>query len=189
MAEGLLRHRLDDAGAAVEVRSAGILPGGVAASAPGVEVLAGRGIDLSAHVSRTMASDEIAAADLVIGMERRHVQDAIVRVPAAEAWSFTLRDLVRRAEAASPRAGGERLRTWAARLAAGRPRAALLGVGDDGVADPIGQPRAAYERTAAELDDLLARLVARAWPPTDVFAVESVAPATDRTAKTRREAS
>ena len=160
MAEGLLRHRLGDA---VQVRSAGILPGGVAASAPGVEVLAARGIDLAAHVRRTMDNRELAEADLVIGMERRHVQEAIVRVPAAEAWSFTLRDLVRRAEAASPRRPGERLRAWAARLAAGRGRADLLGVGDDAVDDPIGLPRAAYERTAAELDDLLGRLVDRAF--------------------------
>jgi protein-tyrosine phosphatase len=186
MAEGLLRHRLDPAD--VEVRSAGILPGGVAASAPGVEVLAARGIDLSAHLSRTMASDEIAAADLVVGMERRHVQEAVVRVPGAEAWSFTLRDLVARAEAADPRRQGESLRAWAGRLAAGRPRSALLGVGDDAVADPIGQPRAAYERTALELDDLLARLAARAWPRS-VLAPGSAAGATDPGARTAREAS
>lgn len=159
MAEGLLRHRLAAAGAGVEVRSAGVLAGGVRASTHAVDVLAARGIDLARHESRAMAADEIAAADLVVGMQRRHVREAIVLVPEAEAWSFTLKDLVARAEATEARAPGESLRDWAARLAAGRTRVDLLGEGDDTVDDPIGGPRAAYERTAAELDDLLARLV------------------------------
>lgn len=169
MAEGLVAHRLRQAGIDADVRSAGVLSGGMAASPEAVEVLAARGIDLAGHVSRTMAAEEILAADLVIGMERRHVQEAVVLAPPAEAWSFTLRDLVRRAEAAAPRGPGETIREWAARLAAGRDRSELLGVGDDGIADPIGRPKVHYERTAAELDDLLGRLIARA------FAVEQVA--------------
>jgi protein-tyrosine-phosphatase len=166
MAEALLRHRLEAAGIDAVVTSAGILPGGVAASGPAVDVLRARGIDLGHHVSRTMVADEIAAADLVLGMERRHVQEAIVLVPPAEAWSFTLRDVVRRAEVTAARAGGESLRTWAARLSSERDRSQLLGVGDDTVEDPIGRSRAHYERTAAELDDLLARLVERAFAHT-----------------------
>src|SRR5687768_11996951 len=122
MAEALLRHRLDAAGVDADVRSAGMMPGGVAASGPAVDVLRARGIDLERHVSRTMAADEIAAADLVVGMERRHVQEAIVLAPEAEAWSFTLRDLVRRAEVAPARGADERLRDWATRLSSGRNR-------------------------------------------------------------------
>jgi protein-tyrosine phosphatase len=133
-------------------------------------VLRERGIDLGAHLSRTMAADEIAAADLVIGMERRHVQEAIVLVPEAERWSFTLRDLVRRAESAPPRAADETLRQWAARLASSRNRSELMGVGDDAVADPMGRPRAHYERTVAELDDLLDRLVEKAFASVEVEA-------------------
>jgi protein-tyrosine phosphatase len=163
MAEGLLRHRLDRRGVAADIRSAGILPGGVAASAPGVDVLAARGIDISGHRSRTMAVDEIAGADLVLGMERRHVQEAVVLHGPSEAWSFTLRDLVRRAEAAEPRRPDESLRAWAGRLAAGRARAELLGIGDDAIADPMGKSPTDYERTAAELDDLLGRFVDRAF--------------------------
>src|SRR5437764_875894 len=34
---------------------------------------------------------------------------------------------------------------------------------DDDIADPIGQPRAVYERMVDELDDLLGRLVALGW--------------------------
>lgn len=168
MAEGLLRHMLEARGVNADVRSAGVLPGGVPASSHGIDVLATRGIDISAHRSRTMAAHEIASADLVVGMERRHVQEAIVLVGSAEAWSFTLRDLVRRAEDAAPRQPGEGLREWAGRLAAGRRRAQLLGRGDDEVRDPIGRPRADYERTVAELDDLLRRLVDRAYAHAEV---------------------
>ena len=168
MAEGLLRRRLEVAGVDADVASAGIMQGGVAASGPAVEVLAARGIDLGAHVSRTMAADEIAAADLVIGMERRHVQEAIVLAPAAEQYAFTLIDLARRAADAPPRAAGESLRQWAARLAAGRRRTDLLGVGDDTVVDPMGRSRSHYERTAAELDQLLGTVVERAFAHAEV---------------------
>lgn len=178
MAEGLLRRRLDDAGVDAVVRSAGILPGGVAASGPAVDVLAARGIELAGHRSRTMVAEEIAAADLVVGMERRHVQEAVLLVPAAEPWAFTLKDLVRRAEAAPARRPDETVRSWAARLAATRSRSELLGVGDDAVEDPIGRSRAHYERTAAELDDLLGRLLRR------VFAADLAAQAADSAAKT-----
>jgi protein-tyrosine-phosphatase len=164
MAEGLLRGRLPGA----EVRSAGLLTGGAPATAHAREVLAERGIDLEAHVSRTLDAGEVADADLVVGMERRHVQEAVVLVPAAEAWSFTLRDLVARAEATAPRGADESVRAWAARLSATRSRSDLLGMGDDEISDPIGGPRSGYERTAAELDDLLGRLVARGFASVEV---------------------
>jgi len=181
MAEGLLRTRLESAALDAGVRSAGIYPGGAPATSHATAVLAGRGIDLRGHVSRTLAAAEVAEADLVIGMERRHVQEAVVLVPEAEAWSFTLRDLVARAEAAPAPGPDEQVRAWAARLAAGRDRGDILGEGDDGVADPIGLPRREYERTAAELDDLLTRLVARLFPQP---AVGSPATARDVTAGT-----
>jgi len=144
-----------------EVTSAGLLPGGAPATEHAQAVLADRGIDLSAHVSRTIAAHLVAGADLVVGMERRHVQEAVVLVPEAETWSFTLRDLVSRAETAEPRGEREPVRDWARRLSAGRPRSVLLGAGDDAIADPIGKPRRDYERTVAELDALLRRLVER----------------------------
>ena len=170
MAEALLRHRLEAAGVDAHVASAGIMQGGVEASGPAVDILRERGLDLTAHRSRTMAADEIAAADLVIGMERRHLQEAVVLAPEAEGRSFTLRDLVRRAESAPPRAADESLRDWASRLSAGRNRADLLGVGDDSVEDPMGRSRGHYERTVAELDDLLGRLVEKAFASVEVEA-------------------
>jgi protein-tyrosine-phosphatase len=105
----------------------------------------------------------VAGADLVLAMERQHLREAIVLVPEAEPWSFTLRDAVRRAEAVPPRSAGETVRAWARRLADGRSRADLFGSGDDGIADPMGRSRRHYVRAAADIDDLLLRLVARVW--------------------------
>jgi protein-tyrosine-phosphatase len=156
MAAGLLASLAE-----ADVASAGLLPGGMPATDHARSVLADRGLDLGGHLSRTLTAEHVRDADLVVTMERRHAAEAVVLVPEAEAWTFTLRDLVARAETNPPRADGESVRGWAARLAAGRPRSALLGTGDDAVDDPIGKPRRAYERTAADLDDLLRRLVER----------------------------
>lgn len=163
MAEGILRHLLGSHGIAATVDSGGLLPGGSPATPHAVDVVAERGIDLTGHVSRTLADVDLAGADLVITMERRHLQEAILLEPSVRARSFTLPELVRRAEAVPPRPAGVDLREWAAQLSAGRANADLLGSGD-GVEDPIGRSRARYLDTAALLDALLRRFVARAWP-------------------------
>jgi protein-tyrosine phosphatase len=168
IAEGLLRAELATRGIEASVDSAGLMPGGMPATTTALEVLAGRGIDLAAHRSRTLgdADVDLGGADLVLAMERRHAQEAALLVPDAKARTFTLVDLVRRAEAADARRPEEDLRAWARRLAAGRTTSDFVGFGDDSIADPIGQPRATYETTAALLDDLLGRFLDRAWPET-----------------------
>lgn len=51
--------------------------------------------------------------------------------------------------------------SWLTELHQGRRLADLLGDSrDDDVADPIGRPRRAYERTAQELEGLTTRLAA-----------------------------
>lgn len=72
MAMGLLRQRLAQDGLAdqVEVSSAGIWGlDGEPASAPGVEVLAARGIDIVEHRAHTITDQDMAEADLVLVME------------------------------------------------------------------------------------------------------------------------
>ena len=72
MAMGLLRQRLAQDGLdnQVNVSSAGVYGlDGSAASRPGVEVLAERGIDISAHRARTVDQKEITEADLLLVME------------------------------------------------------------------------------------------------------------------------
>jgi protein-tyrosine phosphatase len=92
-------------------------------------------------------------------MARNHVREAIVAVPDAWPRSFTLKELVRRGELCGPRRPGQPLDEWLAAVHAGRRLPDLLGDSAvDDVADPIGKPRRAYERTAKELDDLTSRL-------------------------------
>lgn len=166
MAAALLRHRLGPAGRSVSITSAGLLTEGRPASPEAVAVMAEYGLDISDHRSRLVDADLVAAADLVLGMARRHVREAIVLDPATWAKTFTVKDLVRRTGAREPRAPGEALDGWLRSLGEGRAVDDLLGEDpDDDVADPIGLPIETYRAVAAELDGLLEALVAAAWPP------------------------
>lgn len=160
MAEGLLRKLLTDAGIDATIGSAGLMPGGMPATPDAVATMADRGIDIGAHRSRTLDADLARTTTLVVGMTRMHVREACTRYGAPMARTFTLKELVRRGEQAGARAGGESFTGWLDRVAFGRQPAALMGDDpSDDVADPVGRPRAVYEDTADELDDLLARLV------------------------------
>ncbi len=164
MAEVLLRQRLDDLGVDARVASAGLLQAGQPASAHGVDILRGRGLDMTTHRSRSMSREILSSADLILGMAREHVREAVVLDQSLWPRTFTLKELVRRGEAAGPRRAGESLDGWLARVGEGRRVAELTGSSSaDDIADPIGGPRSAYERLAMELDDLLDRLVAVAF--------------------------
>ena len=160
MAAALLARRLEEARVKAVVRSAGLLFDGRPATDHGVAVMAARGIDTSEHRSRKLRPDLLTGVDLVIGMARDHVREAVVLAgPTLLERTFTLKEIVRRGEERGGRAPGEPLEEWVARLHAGRRPTDLLGDFDaDDVADPIGGPRLSYERTAEELDDLTARL-------------------------------
>lgn len=160
MAEALLRHRLSGLGVDARVASAGILRPGQRASEHGVDILRGRGLDMTAHRSQSMSRDLLRNFDLILAMAREHVREAVVLDPSLWPRTFTLKELVRRGEAVGPRPAGEPLADWLARVGQGRRIAELTGASPaDDVADPYGGPRPAYERMATELDDLLDRLV------------------------------
>lgn len=166
MAEALLRHHLGGT-QDVRVSSAGRHPGGMPATDHGQATMAARGLDLSGHTSRQLDRAMLAQADLVLGMAREHVREAVVLDPAAIAKTFTVKELVRAATAVGPRHDDEPLAAWLARVGEGRRRDILLGVGHDDafdIEDPIGRARRDYEQTADELDHLLAVLVELAWP-------------------------
>jgi protein-tyrosine phosphatase len=167
MAAALLTRRLDDAGVKAVVSSAGLLFDGKPATDHGVAVMAERGVDTSGHRSRRLRPDVVAEADLIVAMARSHVREAVALAgPGVLPRTFTLKEIVRRGEERGGRAADEPLAAWLARLATGRRTADLLGESDvDDVADPIGGPRRDYERTAAELDDLTARLARLLAPP------------------------
>ena len=164
MAAALLSRWLDVAGVEATVSSTGILFDGRPAADFGVAVMADRGIDTSAHRSRKLRAEMLSGADLVIGMAREHVAEALAF--GSQIWerSFTLKEIVRLGEEQGGREPGEPLQQWlarlhAARLQSGRRPTDLFSLSaDDDVADPIGGPRRRYQRTADELDDLTARL-------------------------------
>lgn len=160
MAEALLRDRLARRGVPANVHSAGLLDSGRPASAHGIDVLGQRGIDLDTHRSRTMSAPLLEQADLVLGMARLHVREAVVLSPQAWRKAFTLKELVRRGEDIGPRAPGQPLEEWLLKAHAGRMHTDLLGESpDDDIFDPIGSTRAVYERTADEIENLIDRLV------------------------------
>lgn len=128
--------------------------------------MASRGLDLSEHRSREITGALLADADLVIAMARRHVREAVLVCPGAWPRTFTLKEVVRRGEAATPRRGDQPLAAWLDLVHAGRRTSDLLGDDHaDDVEDPIGAPDHVYETTAAELDDLVDRLVDLAFAP------------------------
>ena len=149
----------------MHVGSAGLRLVGEPASANGVDVLAERGIDLSAHRSRILDRQLLEGSDLALAMSREHLREAVLAQPDIWPRAFTLKELVRRGETIGPRAPGESIDAWLARAHAGRNRADLLGSSSaDDVEDPIGLSRSAYEKTANELSDLVDRLVDLLWP-------------------------
>jgi len=155
----MLSRRLDVAGVKAVVSSAGLLFDGRPATDYGQAVMADRGIDTSGHRSRKVRADMLASADIVIGMAREHVREAVALFPDSWGRAFTLKEIVRLGEERGGRAPGEPLEQWLARLHEGRRRNDLLGdAAADDVPDPIGGPRRSYQRTAEELDDLTARL-------------------------------
>ncbi|MGH9010842.1 MAG: hypothetical protein ACRDYF_13490 [Acidimicrobiia bacterium] len=159
MAAALLGRRLDEAGVKAVVSSSGLLFDGKPATDHGVAVMADRGIDTSGHRSRKLRPETLAGADVLIGMARQHVREAVVLDPNVWGRVFTLKEIVRLGEERGGRAPGEPIEQWLARLHEGRRRGDLLGESAaDDVADPIGGPRRSYQRTAEELDDLTARL-------------------------------
>jgi protein-tyrosine phosphatase len=175
MAEALMRAALERRAPGARVSSAGLFRGGAPASPGAVRAMAAEGLDLTGHRSRALTPGLLDRADLVLGMARLHVREAVVARPAVWPRAFTLKELVRRGTAVGPRAPSRSLGSWLAEVHAGRSRGDLLGDDpEDDVADPIGGPDALYLATADELGALVDRLVDLAFPvPVPTSAVDS----------------
>jgi protein-tyrosine phosphatase len=174
MAEALLADGLARRGVDATVSSAGLLDDGRPADPHSVAVMGDRQLDLSGHASRRMTAELLEAADLIVGMERRHVREAAVAVPEVWPRSFTLRELARRAVAAGPRPADVSLDTWLAELSADRTTADHLGdfTGDD-VPDPIGRGVRSFRRCADDLEQLVGVVLDHLWPTEPAAAVPS----------------
>jgi protein-tyrosine phosphatase len=165
MAQALLSARTAERGLPVTVASAGLLGGGQPPPPEVAEVMAARGLAVGAHRSRVVTADDLAAADLILGLARGHLRHAAVLLPDAWPRTFTIREFVRRGRLAGPRGPGEPLADWVNRVADGRGRLDVLGArAADDVADPTGGPSSGYQATAELLDRLTADLVGLGWP-------------------------
>jgi protein-tyrosine-phosphatase len=165
MAAAMLERELAMFELPVDVVSAGFGEAGIAATDATLDAAADFDLDLRSHRSRVIDAETLEHADLVIGMERAHVRDAVVLAPSVWPRAFTFREIVRRAEAASPRAPGMTLREWAGQLSGDRSRMELMGRSPaDDIADPTSDWSADHGATARLIDDLVRRFVSRAWP-------------------------
>lgn len=188
MAEALTRHALGARGIDVSVASCGMLESGRSAPREVQAVMADRGLDVSAHLSRQMTPAIVKHASLILGMERQHVREIVTTEPSAFAHTFTLPEIVRRLDALSDteRAPIERgdLESVLAVLGKDRTRRDLLGRSDaDEVDDPIGRPMRAFVKAADEIESLVAQLVAHLWPmPVDEAPQPHEAPQTHEVA-------
>ena len=158
MAEALLRAELEQLGIDARVHSAGTLAWRGGASDGARAAMAERGIDLSAHTSRRLDPAMVRDADLVLGMTRAHVWSSVTHAPDAKDRVFLPGELARLGNAAEPRAAGEPIDAWAARIAALRPDARVPGHPQDEVPDPAGESVEVYRATAERLAGELARV-------------------------------
>ena len=164
MAAALLALRLSGLGVAAPVRSAGTVGGGHPPYPEVISVMAWYGIEIASHRSHVASAADLACADLVLAMARDNLRNVVTTEPGAWPRTFTLKEIVRRAEQIGPRRPGEPFADWVSRAHAGRQRVSLLGdSAEDDVADPTGRSLRAYADTASLLDRLVSRLAELGW--------------------------
>jgi protein-tyrosine-phosphatase len=167
MAAALFAEQIAHLVESSEVSSAGLSVGEIDDTVvpPEVlEVMAPYGIDLRGHRSRALTRSMVIETDLVIGMGRRHVQEAVLLDPSCWPKAFTLKELVRRGAHAGPRRPDQGFRSWIDSVHGDRSRASLAhrSVADE-VADPYGAALERYRSTADELARLTAQLAGLLW--------------------------
>ena len=74
--------------------------------------MAARGLDITGHRSRRITPDLLAGPDLIVGMAREHVREAVVLRPELYARTFTLKELVRRGSEVGRPARREPIDDW-----------------------------------------------------------------------------
>jgi protein-tyrosine phosphatase len=166
MAGAFLTRALERADVPAQVVSAGIRASeGSPPPSQVVEAMRGFGIELSEHRSRELTPQLARGAHVVLGLTREHLREAVLMDPRLLDAGFTVKELARRAGMQGFRPVNEALEPWLATLVANRDVAELMGADPfDDMADPIGGPLAGYQDTAAELSQLVDRIVRTVWP-------------------------
>jgi protein-tyrosine-phosphatase len=165
MGEALATRLLAERAINVTVTSAGLLGAGRPTTKEVRLVMRRRGLDLSDHRSRRLADALLGPPDLIVTMAREHARAVMELHPALFPRTFTLKDLVRRAQNENRRQEGESMEGYLRRLEQGRkPWDLAGGNANEDVPDPIGQSKRVYERCAAEIETLVSVLVDKVWP-------------------------
>lgn len=125
-------------------RSAGFLEAGRSVPDKLVKVLGERGLDATAHRSHVVDSATLAAADLVLTMEGRHLQEAAVIEPSSLAKTMPLK------EAASLARPGDSVDSLLERLNTDRDPMRYLSQRFD-VDDPYGRSTRTYRAAVDEI--------------------------------------
>jgi protein-tyrosine phosphatase len=164
-AAALLTARLVGRVDRVSVASAGTLDLGQPSPEEVVVAAAELGADVGTHYGHRFTIDDLAGADLIVGMAREHVREVVLAQPSIFPRTFTLPELVRRGHAVGRRGRLEPLGGWLARVHEGRRHADLLGNSDeDDVPDPMGGSPSEYRASAEQIAGLVDELVVLAWP-------------------------
>jgi protein-tyrosine phosphatase len=169
MAEYVMRARLVarfGAGHGLEVRSAGTYGGhaGEPMQPAAVEVLAEVGVDGAAHRATWLREPHVDWADLVLTSSAEHRAAVLSLQPRALRRTFGLLELARLADRVAPDelppgAPADRLRALVSGAPDLRAMHPAAGRTADDVADPYGQPVAAFRATLATLADAVDRVV------------------------------
>jgi len=160
--ESMLADRLGPG--QVEVGSSGFGPEGIAAISDAVVAMSRRGLDVSAHRSRSTTAALVDGADVIVTAERDHVVKIAALSRPAFARAMTLPELLERAADVPPTADRGGVRAWAESLTAGRTAGTYLRAPIPEVADPTGASASVFEAAVVEIErqcNEAAALVAR----------------------------
>lgn len=170
MAEGLFRKLAEKEGLSCEVRSAGVSAwDGSPISKHSADILQGRGV-LDRISSSAVTGQTVSWADLILTMTTGHKETLIRRYPEAVDKVYTLKEFAEddpsvaeaiaerqrlHSELQIKRALGERISEEELR----QVRQLEFGMPGFDIADPYGGDRAMYEKSAAEIEVYLIKLI------------------------------
>jgi protein-tyrosine phosphatase len=162
LAAALLNRVGETLGLPIESTSAGARQTGLIVDEEAQAAGAMYGVHYPDHRPRVLSQEIIDndGTDLIIAMSREHAREVVLIDPTAMGRTFTLKELVRRADAlGQPPFELVTMKSWIAAIAADRDQRELLGQDTrDDVTDPFGRSANLHREIANELDTLTRRL-------------------------------
>lgn len=148
-----LRERPDAAGGIAPASAGTLAPIGCDLHPLTAEALRRRGVPPSEHLASELTTVAVAAADLVLAMERRHRLAVVELCPDAAERTFTLRELARGVRWLPPLDGlcGSGPSAPPTRLLARRDRWRPEHPADDDIPDPVTGDLAMHERAVEQV--------------------------------------